>query len=69
MATEESFEAANIASRLSPDTGGSAAREEPDTPVITSDRLLLGRQSVMIDHEGMQYVLRATRAGKLILTK
>jgi len=37
--------------------------------VISSARLLLGRPSVTIDHEGTQYVLRATRAGKLILTK
>ena len=37
--------------------------------VISSARLLLGQASVTIDHEGTQYVLRATRAGKLILTK
>ena len=37
--------------------------------VISSARLLLGQPSVTIDHEGTQYVLRATRAGKLILTK
>jgi hemin uptake protein HemP len=36
---------------------------------ISSARLLLGRPSVTIDHDGTQYVLRATRAGKLILTK
>lgn len=68
MADEKTFEAASIASRLSRDVG-SEAREEPETPVIPSDRLLLGRPSVTIDHQGMQYVLRATRAGKLILTK
>ena len=36
---------------------------------IASDELLRGEASVMIDHAGIRYVLRATRAGKLILTK
>ena len=36
---------------------------------VRSEALLLGRTSVTIAHEGMHYVLRATRAGKLILTK
>ena len=69
MADEQSFEAAFPASCLFFDAAGSEAREERDIPVIPSGRLLLGRQSVTIDHEGMRYVLRATRAGKLILTK
>lgn len=56
-----------------------AAVPHPETPrerdaaatagVIPSTRLLRGAASVTIDHEGMHYVLRATRAGKLILTK
>ena len=37
--------------------------------VIASGELLRGLASVTIDHEGVLYVLRATRAGKLILTK
>ncbi|NMG32006.1 hemin uptake protein HemP [Aromatoleum evansii] len=37
--------------------------------VIPSERLLLGQACVTIDHDGTHYVLRATRAGKLILTK
>ncbi|NMF91400.1 hemin uptake protein HemP [Aromatoleum petrolei] len=37
--------------------------------VIPSERLLLGQSCVTIDHDGTHYVLRATRAGKLILTK
>ena len=37
--------------------------------VIPSERLLLGQPCVTIDHDGTHYVLRATRAGKLILTK
>jgi len=36
---------------------------------IPSVRLLQGRSSVAIEHHGTQYFLRATRAGKLILTK
>ena len=35
-----------------------------------SSRALLGEnQSLVIDHEGVSYILRATRLGKLILTK
>jgi len=41
----------------------------PASAVISSERLLLGQTCVTIDHDGMRYVLRATRAGKLILTK
>lgn len=37
--------------------------------VIPSELLLLGQACVTIDHDGTHYVLRATRAGKLILTK
>lgn len=36
---------------------------------ISSAQLLGGRSCVTIDHQGVNYVLRATRAGKLILTK
>lgn len=46
-----------------------APEMEGRQPVIPSARLLRGESSVMIDHEGMQYILRATRTGKLILTK
>ncbi|CAI07119.1 hypothetical protein ebD40 [Aromatoleum aromaticum EbN1] len=45
-----------------------SAMEQHSQP-IPSTELLLGRTSVTIDHDGMHYVLRATRAGKLILTK
>ncbi len=35
-----------------------------------SSRALLGQgNSLVIDHQGVSYVLRATRLGKLILTK
>lgn len=37
---------------------------------LLSSRELLGdRSEVRIEHEGSEYVLRATRNGKLILTK
>lgn len=36
---------------------------------IRSKDLLQERSCVMIEHEGMLYALRTTRAGKLILTK
>jgi hemin uptake protein HemP len=39
------------------------------TPPLNSDQLLGGLRAVTIAHEGAQYVLRATRNGKLILTK
>ncbi|MDX5444733.1 MAG: hemin uptake protein HemP [Zoogloeaceae bacterium] len=44
-----------------------------DSPVhaeaLSSVVLLRGHSSIAIDHLGTRYVLRATRAGKLILTK
>lgn len=40
----------------------------PATP-LSSAQLLGGRDAVRIEHRGEHYVLRATRAGKLILTK
>lgn len=40
----------------------------PATP-LSSMQLLGGRDAVRIEHRGEHYVLRATRAGKLILTK
>ncbi|KON81193.1 hemin uptake protein HemP [Azoarcus sp. PA01] len=46
-----------------------ASATEQHAQPIPSTELLLGRPSVTIDHDGMHYVLRATRAGKLILTK
>lgn len=39
-----------------------------DVP-LSSVNLLQGHSSIAIDHLGTRYVLRATRAGKLILTK
>ncbi len=36
---------------------------------LSTDVLLAGRNAVTIVHLGVHYVLRATRSGKLILTK
>ncbi len=38
-------------------------------PAITSAELLGERSEVVIDHKGMQYRLKVTRQGKLILNK
>ena len=36
---------------------------------LSSSQLLGSQRAVTIEHDGTQYVLRATRNGKLILTK
>lgn len=41
----------------------------PSHPALVSSQLLGGKPSVTIDHGGVYYILRATRGGKLILTK
>ena len=40
-----------------------------EVPAIPSSRLLQGQPYVLIEHGGAVYWLRATRSGKLILTK
>lgn len=50
-------------------TAGDERGADSGHGTIPSANLLSGRASVTIDHEGTLYVLRATRAGKLILTK
>ncbi|POP47238.1 hemin uptake protein HemP [Superficieibacter electus] len=42
---------------------------EPDDRRIDSDTLLGSEGRVVIEHDGQQYLLRQTQAGKLILTK
>ncbi|MFU2487970.1 hemin uptake protein HemP [Thauera sp. WH-1] len=37
--------------------------------LVRSEALFAGRSTLTIEHEGTHYVLRATRSGKLILTK
>lgn len=65
--------AGSLAPRLLQVAGG-AVLQKPAVPVDAvkriSSRALLGQSnSLVIDHEGVSYVLRATRLGKLILTK
>jgi hemin uptake protein HemP len=38
-------------------------------PRLSSQHILGSAREVVIDHQGMEYRLRHTRAGKLILTK
>ena len=70
MATKS---ASSLAPRLL-QVAGAAAPQKPVSPVESvkriSSRALLGQNnSLVIDHEGISYILRATRLGKLILTK
>lgn len=44
-------------------------RDAGTLDALSSTLLLAGRDAVRIEHLGQCYVLRATRAGKLILTK
>ena len=48
---------------------GSAANPPPISSTLSTDALLGGRNAVTIEHQGVHYVLRTTRSGKLILTK
>lgn len=69
--------ASKSASSLAPrllQVAGVAVPQKVGSPVEAvkriSSRTLLGQNnSLVIDHEGVSYVLRATRLGKLILTK
>jgi hemin uptake protein HemP len=61
------------ASAAAPSTvRGGTPREHADSAserTLSSDHLLQGRSHVFISHNGERYQLRATRFGKLILTK
>ena len=46
-----------------------ATRSSASGTPLSTDVLLAGRSAVTIVHMGVHYVLRATRSGKLILTK
>lgn len=65
--------ASSLAPRLLQVVGGGAPQKvgaPVDLVKRISSRALLGEaNSLLIDHEGVSYVLRATRLGKLILTK
>jgi len=55
--------------RPAPEGSPTSDRGTADARYVCSAELLDGQSSIVIDHEGTRYVLRATRAGKLILTK
>ena len=46
-----------------------AGNRDAGTRVVSSDALLQGHSHISIAHNGETYQLRATRLGKLILTK
>ncbi|MDT3671961.1 MAG: hemin uptake protein HemP [Aromatoleum sp.] len=69
MANERSPSSLRSQSRPVAGAGNNGDWPERGQAAIASESLLLGRASVTIAHEGMNYILRATRAGKLILTK
>ena len=43
--------------------------QDQQSRTLPSTQLLQGQKAVNIEHKGMTYELRATRHGKLILTK
>lgn len=51
-----------------PEAESSSVTLTASQPLSTA-LLLAGRSAVTIEHQGVHYVLRATRSGKLILTK
>lgn len=48
---------------------GSQLLNSASTPVYAAEALTEGGQTALIQLDGQTYVLRITRAGKLILTK
>ena len=69
---------AALTSRPTASTTAAAARPATErgsrasataAPIVRSEALLQGRSHVSIVHNGETYQLRATRLGKLILTK
>jgi len=63
---ERSDPASGLGTASASDGSGSERREQR---VVRSDTLLQGGTHVLIAHNGETYQLRATRLGKLILTK
>ncbi|SDH07963.1 hemin uptake protein HemP [Paraburkholderia phenazinium] len=57
------------APRQSAERSPAAAAAGTAAPAVRSETLLQGRSHVNIVHNGETYQLRATRLGKLILTK
>lgn len=61
--------ASTTATAVRPVAESSRAADATAAPTVRSDALLQGRSHVSIVHNGETYQLRATRLGKLILTK
>ena len=59
----------SLAPRLIPVAAPAQAQSAPRVRRVSSRALLGEETSLVIDHEGVAYILRATRLGKLILTK
>ena len=55
--------------RLPTGGAGSGLSAVDAEPAVASSALLRGRKSIHIEHNGALYQLRATKFGKLILTK
>ncbi|MCM5680933.1 hemin uptake protein HemP [Schlegelella sp. S2-27] len=55
--------------RLPSGAPGSGLPAVEAEPAVASSALLRGRKSIHIEHNGALYQLRATKFGKLILTK
>ena len=59
----------NVAQSTGVDRTKTARSNDDGERVLGSDALLQGRSHISITHNGETYQLRATRLGKLILTK
>jgi hemin uptake protein HemP len=70
LTTSRSSKASAPAATPSAERPGGVPSDAPATErVLRSDALLQGRSHISITHNGETYQLRATRLGKLILTK
>lgn len=68
--TEEKTMSTALAPAMPLPRVASPAVSAPASELLVSSRSLLGGASTLvIEHQGMHYTLRATRNGKLILTK
>ncbi|HLX00480.1 MAG TPA: hemin uptake protein HemP [Trinickia sp.] len=59
----------NVAPSPNVDRAKTARSNDDGERVVRSETLLQGRSHISITHNGETYQLRATRLGKLILTK
>jgi hemin uptake protein HemP len=69
LARSRSQEGSSAAALVTPRPPRSEGADNSVERTLASDHLLQGRSHVFIVHNGERYQLRATRFGKLILTK